>query len=132
MSQPPAEVIQRNPVEQHVPRKAVPQRMGPTTPALGDLAGLCGPKDRLLHPRPDSDPGHIDQPALPNGPETGGGGQGRLQFRMDRGGIPAWDRLLPPCSLAEMAALTGAAEYTEEGDLAAIARLVYWKGSRPR
>ena len=50
----------------------------------------------------------------------------------DRGGIPAWDRLLPPCSLAEMAALTGAAEYTEEGDLAAIARLVYWKGSRPR
>ena len=42
------------------------------------------------------------------------------------------DRLLPPCSLAEMAALTGAAEYTEEGDLAAIARLVYWKGSRPR
>jgi hypothetical protein len=50
----------------------------------------------------------------------------------DRGGIPAWDRLLPPCSLAEMAALTGAAEYTEEGDLTAIARLVYWKGSRPR
>ena len=70
-------------MEQHVPRKAVPQRVGPNTPALGNLASLSGPKDRLLHPPPDRYSGHIDQPALPNGPEAGGGGQGHLQFRMD-------------------------------------------------
>ena len=40
MSQPPAQVVQRNPVEQHVPGIAVPQRVGPyTLPALGGVAG---------------------------------------------------------------------------------------------
>ena len=65
-------------------RKALTKRMGPNTSTLGNLASLSGPKDRLLHPPPDRDPGHIDQPALANGPETGGRGQGRLQLRMDR------------------------------------------------
>ena len=84
VSQPQAQVVQRNSVEQHVPGKAVPQRVGPNTSPPGGLAGLSGPKDRLLHPLPDRDPGHIDQPALANCPGTGGCGQGRLQLRMDR------------------------------------------------
>ena len=72
VAQPPAEVVERNPVVQHMPGKAVPQRMGPDTPALGNLASLRGPEDRLLHPPPDRYSGHIDQPALADCPETGG------------------------------------------------------------
>ena len=79
----PAQVIQRDPVEKHVPGKTVSQRVGPNAPALRDLASLSGPKGCLLHPPPDRDPGHLDQPALANGPETGGRGQGGLQLRMD-------------------------------------------------
>ena len=45
-----------------------------------------------------------------------------------RGGIPAWDRPLPPGSLAELAALTGMAEYAEGDGPAVIARPVLWKG----
>ncbi len=46
----------------------------------------------------------------------------------DRGGIPRWDRPPPPGSLAELAALTGMAEYDERGGLATTARPVFWKG----
>ena len=63
-----AQVVQRNPLEQHVPGIAVPQRVGPYTPPA-----LCGPKDRLLHPPPDRHAGHFDQSALADDPETGGG-----------------------------------------------------------
>ena len=45
-----------------------------------------------------------------------------------RGGLPAWDRPLPPGSLAELAALSGMAEYAEEDGLAVIARPVLWRG----
>ena len=64
--------------------KTGPQRAGPNTAALGELASLSGPTDRLLHPPPSRDPGHLDQPALATSPETGGRGQRRLQLRMDR------------------------------------------------
>ena len=37
-----AEVIQRNPVEQHMPVETMPQRVGSDTAALGDLASLSG------------------------------------------------------------------------------------------
>ena len=67
-----------------MPRKAVPQRMGPNTSPLGELASISTPKDRLLHPPSDRHPGHIDQPALANGPETGDRGQVGLELRMDR------------------------------------------------
>ena len=66
-----------------MPGKAVPQRMRPNNTAQRELANLSGPADRLLHPPPDRDPGRLDQPALANRPETGGRGQGGLQFRMD-------------------------------------------------
>ena len=64
-----------------MPGKTVPQCVGPDTPAVGNLASLSGPTDRLLHPPPDRYSRHINQSALPNGPEAGGHGQGRLQFR---------------------------------------------------
>ena len=42
---------------------------GPDTlPALGNLASLSGPKDRLLHPPPDRDPGNFYEPALADCP----------------------------------------------------------------
>ena len=65
-------------------RETVADGVDPNTPAMMDLASLGGPKGRLLHPPPGRHPGHIDQPALANCPETGGRGQGRLQLRMDR------------------------------------------------
>ena len=46
----------------------------------------------------------------------------------NRGGIPRRDRPMPPGSLAELAALTGMAEYDEKEGLATIARPVFWKG----
>ena len=74
VAQPPAQVVQRGSVEQHMPGKTMPQRVGPNTSTLWDSDSLSGPKDRLLYPLPDRYLGHIDQPALPNGPEAGGGG----------------------------------------------------------
>ena len=55
-----------------MPCKTGPQRAGPDTPALGNSDSLSGPKDRLLHPPPERYSGHLDQPALASGPETGG------------------------------------------------------------
>ena len=42
VAQPPAQVVQRDSVEQHVPGIAVPQRVGSNTRTLGELAGLSG------------------------------------------------------------------------------------------
>ena len=65
-------------------RETVADSVDPNTPAMMDLASLGGPKDRLLHPPPDGDPGYLDQLTLANGPEPGCRGQGCLQLRMDR------------------------------------------------
>ena len=72
-SQPPTRVVKRNPIEQHLPGKTMPQRVGPNTSAMTELDALCGPKNRLLHLPPDRHAGHFDQSALANDPETGGG-----------------------------------------------------------
>ena len=42
VAQPPAQVVQRDSVERHMPGKTMPQRVGPDIPTLGDLANLSG------------------------------------------------------------------------------------------
>ena len=48
--QPPSQVVQRNPVEQHVPGKAVPQRMGPNTSGPRGFGRLQWPVGPLVVP----------------------------------------------------------------------------------
>ena len=84
VSQPPAEVIQRDTVQQQVTGVAVPERVSADTPAGVQLAGVRGPPRRLLYPPPGRSPGNADQGAASHRAVTGGRDEGRLKFGMHR------------------------------------------------
>ena len=84
VSQPTAEVVDRDAVQQIVPRIAVAQRVSADALACLEGAHLLGSPHSGLHPAPGSCRMRLDYPALPHASIRERARERRVKLRMDR------------------------------------------------